>query len=111
MSARYISYAIQPPLTRTTLALRVPAAARGPLAAWPRGSALSSRYTDWVAPRRFVQMVTPSRVRQGEHGLAYPALELLVVAELLEELRVVLHQREDDAAEGLVVLDPGVLLV
>ena len=52
-----------------------------------------------------------SGVGQSEHRFAEPTLELLVVIELLEQLRVVPHQIDDDAAEDLVMFDPHVLLV
>ena len=51
-------------------------------------------------------------VRHPEYGVPQPALERLVVAELLEQFRVVLHQADImTRAERLVVFDAGVLLV
>jgi len=50
-------------------------------------------------------------VREPKHGVCHPTAEGLVVHELLEELGVVLEDGGHDSAEGLVVLDAGVLLV
>src|SRR6266849_258662 len=55
---------------------------------------------------------TLSRGSLGSHRedrISQPFFERWVVAELLEELRVVLNQSGHDAAQSLVVLDPGVL--
>lgn len=49
-------------------------------------------------------------VRRVEHHVRQPALEVRVVAELLEELGVVVEQLQHHAVERLVVLQPGVLL-
>ena len=62
-------------------------------------------------PRRDALRGPISGVGQREHGFAEPTLELLVVIEVLEQLRVVLHQVDDHAAEDLVMFDPRVLLV
>ena len=40
-----------------------------------------------------------------------PGLEAVVVHELFEELGVVVHDRNDRIVQGLIVLDPSVLLV
>ena len=50
-------------------------------------------------------------VSDPKYRIGQPALEFGIVAELLEQLGVVLHHSDDDAPERLVVLDPGVLLV
>ena len=82
----------------------------------PVALALGSQHCSaaWESPLPAAAAWRPSHnsgVGQGEHRFAEPALELVIVAELLEELRVVPHQVEDDAAEGLVMFDPRVLLV
>ena len=50
-------------------------------------------------------------IREPKHRVRQPALEGLVVLQLLEELRVVLHERHDHPFQGLVVPDASVLLV
>lgn len=50
-------------------------------------------------------------VGQTEHGIRHPALEGLVVHELLEQLRVVVEYSRHHAAEGFVMLNARVLLV
>ncbi len=50
-------------------------------------------------------------VGQRKDHVGEPAAEGVVVAELLEELGVVVQDRDHDPGEGFVVLDPGVLLV
>src|SRR5208283_2830774 len=50
-------------------------------------------------------------IRRRKNRIGEPALEFWIIAELFEQLGVVLHQSDDDAAERLVVLDPRVLFV
>ena len=50
-------------------------------------------------------------ISNPEYRIGQPALEFRVIAELLEELRVVLHHPDDHPRQRLVVLDPSVLLV
>ena len=46
-----------------------------------------------------------------EHRIGHPPLEALVVHELLEQLRIVLHHGAHDPLQRPVMLDAGVLLV
>lgn len=46
-----------------------------------------------------------------EHDVRQPALEVGVVAELFEQLRMVGEKLQHHAVERLVVLKPGILLV
>ena len=50
-------------------------------------------------------------VGHPKNPVGEPAPKRLVVTELFEKFRVVLHQTHDDTFERLVVLDAGVLLV
>lgn len=50
-------------------------------------------------------------IRQTEDRVGHPSLESVVVHELLEELRVILHQGQHGSLQGLVVLNSGILLV
>jgi hypothetical protein len=54
-----------------------------------------------------------SRVLVGnrENRVGEPAAKRFIIAELLEEFRVVLQDRYHDAGEGLVVLNAGILAV
>ena len=67
------------------------------------------------APSLVSQLGSPSPLRglvgDREDRIRQPPPERLVVAELLEQLRVVLQQRRHHPPERLVVLDPRVLLV
>ncbi len=49
--------------------------------------------------------------RQVEHSVRYPPAEALVIAELPEQLGIVLHEFDNHSAQGFVVLDAGVLLI
>ena len=53
----------------------------------------------------------PSLIRQRKHRIRQPLTKRLVVAELLEQFCVVLHQAHDHPPQGLVVLDARVLPV
>ena len=66
----------------------------------------------WSAGRRRQPLCTVrSRAGQIEHRVGHPALESLVVHELLEQLGVVLHDARHHPQQRLAVLDPRVLVV
>jgi hypothetical protein len=63
----------------------------------------------WPAPNR--RSNASVIVGQPKHRIGHPALEALVVHELLEQLGVVLDDGGHHPQQGLVVFNPGVLLV
>src|SRR5665647_788316 len=83
-----------------------------------RASSRSSSFFSHWTPHaetpvnRYLAMPPPhSRalpVRLPEHRVRQPRPEAFVVAELLEQLRLVSHHRQHDPSEGLVELDPRV---
>ena len=50
-------------------------------------------------------------ISHREHGVGQPAFEVRVVAILLEQFRIVLHDARDNVRQHFVVLDPGILPV